>query len=720
LTTAEKPKWRPLLLAAVCVWAAVHLIHLVYPEGLDTWNERLVDRFFLLKTKNPAWQTAYDDSIVHIDLNNTSLRALRDFHPSRAHYARVIANLGKIKVALQMCDIIFAGETSASNDRMLMEATRAARAVVFGMAFRLVADPQPREESAQDPHALAYLRQSLWKLPASRAVDDFYTGVDPLITHVPLAELSLGLGFLTLTPDPDGVIRRLPLIARFEDGFYPSFVLKSVCDYFGVPPGRVEIGPGSITLKGALRPGSPEGADIRIPIDARGSMRIHFVGPWGRMKHYHFSDVYAAADDPERLEQWQDELGGKIALLSDVSTGSADMGQVPIDEVYPLSGVHANAVHTILSESFLREIPAPASRGVEAAVIIALLLLSLHRSAVVFAAGTAGLAVVLLGAAGILFAAGNWIVPVAQPLLILLLGWAGVSVRQAVENAHKRAEIQRARQIAEHELDIGRKIQSGFLPADLPAPKGWQIAAHFQPALQVSGDFYDVFEMAGGRYTGIVMADVCDHGVGSALFMALTRSLLRAYALQDTAKMEAAPEDFQAWSESVAVDAIRQTNEYIAGTHGEASMFATLFFGILDPHTGRLRYVNGGHEPPLILRGGRVIHHLKATGLAVGALAGAPFRAAEAALEPGDCLVLYTDGITDAADADGVPFSKGRLTALAAESRPAAQEVVRRVVTALDRHVGSSAPSDDVTLLVVFREPAASAGPEFPPGLQDP
>jgi CHASE2 domain-containing sensor protein len=229
LTTAEKPKWRPLLLAAVCVWAAVHLIHFGYPEGLDTWNERLVDRFFLLKTRNPAWQTAYDDSIVHIDLNNTSLRVLKDFHPSRAHYARVIANLGKIKVALQMCDIIFAGETSASNDRMLMEATRAARAVVFGMAFRLVADPQPREESAQDPHALAYLRQSLWKLPASRAVDGFYTGVDPLITHVPLAELSLGLGFLTLIPDPDGVIRRLPLNRPLRRRILPEF-----CPQIGV------------------------------------------------------------------------------------------------------------------------------------------------------------------------------------------------------------------------------------------------------------------------------------------------------------------------------------------------------------------------------------------------------------------------------------------------------------------------------------------------------
>ncbi len=708
MTTAEKPKWRPLLLVAACAWAAVNLIHLVHPEGLDTWNERLVDRFFLLKIRYPAWQTAYDDSIVHVDLNNTSLRALKNFHPSRAHYAQVIENLGKIGVAVQMCDIIFAGETSAANDQRLMEATRDARRVVFGMAFRLVADAQPRGEPLQDPQALDYLRQSLWQIPTPHAGGDIYMGVDPLITLSPLAELALGMGFLTLVPDADGVIRRLPLIARFEKGFYPSFVLKSVCDYLNVPPGQVEIGPGSITLKGAIRPGSSEGGDIRIPIDARGCMRIHFVGPWGRMKHYHFSDVYAAADDPGRIEQWQDELSGKITLVSDISTGSADMGQVPIDEIYPLSGVHANAVHTILSGTFLRDIPSLASRGVEAGIIIALILLSLHRSAVVFAAGTVGTAVALVGAAGLLFAAGNRIVPVAQPLLILLLGWAGISVRQAVENARRRAEIEKARQIAEHELDIGRKIQSGFLPADLPTPTGWQIAAHFQPALQVSGDFYDVFEMAEGRCTGIVMADVCDHGVGSALFMALTRSLLRAYALQDPAKLGLNPADFLAWSERVAVDAVRQTNEYIAGTHGEAGMFATLFFGILDPNTGRLRYVNGGHEPPLVLRSGQVINQLKATGLAVGAMAGAPFRAADAVLEPGDCLLLYTDGVTDAADAAGNHFSKARLTALAAEFPLAAHETVARVVAELDRHVGRSSPSDDVTLLVVRREPPAA------------
>jgi serine phosphatase RsbU (regulator of sigma subunit) len=190
--------------------------------------------------------------------------------------------------------------------------------------------------------------------------------------------------------------------------------------------------------------------------------------------------------------------------------------------------------------------------------------------------------------------------------------------------------------------------------------------------------------------------------------MALTRSLLRAYALQDPAKLGLNPADFLAWSERVAVDAVRQTNEYIAGTHGEAGMFATLFFGILDPNTGRLRYVNGGHEPPLVLRSGQVINQLKATGLAVGAMAGAPFRAADAVLEPGDCLLLYTDGVTDAADAAGNHFSKARLTALAAEFPLAAHETVARVVAELDRHVGRSSPSDDVTLLVVRREPPAA------------
>jgi serine phosphatase RsbU (regulator of sigma subunit)/CHASE2 domain-containing sensor protein len=700
LITGDPAKWvRPLLLAAG-VFAAVNLLSFLFPVFFDTWNERLNDQYLSLKASIPAFAPPYDEAVVHVDLNNTSLRALKDYHPTRAHYARVIRNLGKMKVAVQMCDVIFAGETSAENDRLLMNATRQSRDVVFGMAFRLSSSPG-RADEAEDPAVRDYLRRTAWKMEASPDSTRYYYGIDPLITLLPLAELSLGTGFLTLSPDPDGVIRRLPLLVRFEDGFYPSFALKSVCDFLKVPPDRMVLGRGSIILRDAVRPGSSQKMDLSLPVDKRGCMRINFAGPWGRMKHYNFSDIYLASDDQELLEAFQDELEGRIALLSDISTGSADMGQVPIDEAYPLSGVHANAVNTILVGSFIRDLPGAATAAFEILLLLAVTGLSFHRSALVSAGGTAGLGAFFATAAGLVFLQWNLLVPVVKPLIVMVLGWAGLSTWHALENARLRAEIERARQIAEHELEIGRKIQTGFLPDRLPVPLGWEIAAHFQPALQVSGDFYDVFELAGGRRLGVVIADVCDHGVGSALFMALTRSLIRAYALQGAERLGVDPTDPAGWSQTLALETVRQANAYITDNHGDAGMFATLFLGILDPATGRLTYVNGGHEPPLFLRSGRPAAYLKATGLAVGVMPDAAYKTESIVLEAGDCLALYTDGVTDADDSAGVHFSKQRLVGLVSGKSDAAQTLLDNVITALNVHVGKGSPADDITLMFI-------------------
>lgn len=700
MITNDRTRWvRPLLLAAV-IFAAVNLLSLLFPVAFNTWKERLNDQFLSLRTSIPAFAPPYDEAVVHVDLNNTSLRALKDYHPTRAHYARVIHNLGKMKVAVQMCDVIFAGETSAENDRLLMDATRESRDVVFGMAFRLSAAPG-RADEAEDPAGRDYLRRTAWKIKASPDSARYYSGIDPLITLLPLAELSLGTGFLTLSPDPDGVIRRLPLLVRFEDGFYPSFALKSVCDFLKVPPDRVVLGPGSIILCDAVRGGSSQKMNLTLPVDRRGCMRINFAGPWGRMKHYNFSDIYFASDDQDLLEDFQDELGGRIVLLSDISTGSADMGQVPIDEAYPLSGVHANAVNTILTDSFIRELPGAATTAIEILLLLAVTAMSFHRSALVSAGGTAGLSALLATSAGLVFLQWNLLVPVVKPLIVMVLGWAGLSTWHALENARVRAEIERARQLAEHELEIGRKIQTGFLPATLPIPPGWEIAAHFQPALQVSGDFYDVFELAGGRCLGIVIADVCDHGVGSALFMALTRSLIRAFALQSADRLSVEPSDPAGWSQTMALETVRQTNDYIANNHGDAGMFATLFLGILDPTTGQLTYVNGGHELPLFLRSGRPAAYLKTTGLAVGVMPDAPYKTESIVLEAGDCLVLYTDGVTDADDSRGAHFSKQRLVSLVSENSVAAQALLDTVIAALNAHVGKGSPADDITLLLI-------------------
>ncbi|MDE3089520.1 MAG: response regulator, partial [Chloroflexota bacterium] len=151
----------------------------------------------------------------------------------------------------------------------------------------------------------------------------------------------------------------------------------------------------------------------------------------------------------------------------------------------------------------------------------------------------------------------------------------------------------------ERELEIGREIQFSFLPDALPQPPGWEIAARFLPARQVSGDLYDVFALHGDAQIGLVIADVCDKGVGAALYMALFRSLLRVTSNLDYFADRHRP---SAPSNPAAnlKNAVALTNNYIARTHEQASMFATLFFGILDPATGALIYINGGHQPPII------------------------------------------------------------------------------------------------------------------------
>jgi serine phosphatase RsbU (regulator of sigma subunit) len=145
-------------------------------------------------------------------------------------------------------------------------------------------------------------------------------------------------------------------------------------------------------------------------------------------------------------------------------------------------------------------------------------------------------------------------------------------------------------------------------------------------------------------------------------------------------------------------------------------MFATLFFGILNPATGELRYVNGGHEPPMLIRNGQIIRHLKGTGLPVGTMPDAPFRSDSVTIEADDRLVLYTDGITDATDGPGNAFSKEQLMRLSSESRQDTQALVDSIVSALNQHVGTAAPADDITLLAIRRRADLLSGSAHPQG----
>ena len=416
---------------------------------------------------------------------------------------------------------------------------------------------------------------------------------------------------------------------------------------------------------------------------------------------FSFSDIYFAAKDHDELALWREELSGKIVLVSDVSTGSTDVGQVPTDADFPLSGVHANSVHTILTGTFLKEPPGFIILFIEIALLLILAIISFQRSALLFTIGSVGIAGSYIAIAIFFTISEKLLLPVIRPLLMLFFSLISLYIASAVENARTHAETEKAREIAERDLEIGRKIQSGFFPKFLPAPLGWEIVAYFKPARQVAGDFYDAFLLKDGKHVGIVIADVCDKGVGAALFMALIRSLVRAFTVQELDDHSGRAKSLNKPLDALLIRTIQQTNNYIAKTHEDDSMFATLFLGILNPKTGLLKYINCGHEPPVIIGGGMIRSLLKPTGPAVGMMPDLDFRVGETTIENDNMLFAFTDGLTDAENENNDLFTRNRLLSVVENADGTAAQLVEKVKTELFGHISEASQFDDITMIAV-------------------
>ena len=262
----------------------------------------------------------------------------------------------------------------------------------------------------------------------------------------------------------------------------------------------------------------------------------------------------------------------------------------------------------------------------------------------------------------------------------------------------------------DEEMEKGKKIQLDFLPSQIPYLSGWDIAFYFHPAKQVSGDFYDAFSLPGDRL-GLVIADVCDKGIGSALFMALFRSLIRVFSGQISLRGLSVPgsetdsEVLTAIDLNQSLHAVALTNDYIAQEHGHEGMFATLFFGVLDPATGEIAYINGGHEPLFIVNASGVKASLRAAGPAIGMMSGAKFKVQFTRLEPGDILIGYTDGVTEALSPENKLFTKKRFLQLLEQPASSASGLIEQIKADLIEHVKSAPQFDDITMIAVHRKP---------------
>ena len=249
------------------------------------------------------------------------------------------------------------------------------------------------------------------------------------------------------------------------------------------------------------------------------------------------------------------------------------------------------------------------------------------------------------------------------------------------------------------ELEIAHGIQRSFLPDHNPEHQGWEFASFLKPARQVAGDFYDFFEIKSSGHIGVMIGDVCDKGIGAALFMTLFRTLINSLT------------QFQHQFDCAATgklsvllqNSITYANQYVASVHGKSNMFASVFAGVLDPENGKLVYVNAGHEAPLIVNQGGIRQQLETTGPVVGMFEEARYGSAETLIEHDEMLVAYTDGVSEAKNSSEDFFSEPRLYSVIESSPRQAEGMLENILKNVNQFVGDREQYDDTTLIVMRR-----------------
>jgi sigma-B regulation protein RsbU (phosphoserine phosphatase) len=256
----------------------------------------------------------------------------------------------------------------------------------------------------------------------------------------------------------------------------------------------------------------------------------------------------------------------------------------------------------------------------------------------------------------------------------------------SIQNEHLQKEMV-VRERLEHEIELARQIQKTFLPEHLPQFPGWELAATWITARQVGGDFYDVIELPGGRL-GLLIADVSDKGMPAALFMALTRTLVRAVVYHTPSP----------------AGVLRRVNDLIIPDN-QQSMFVTAIYGVLSLGSGEFTYANAGHNPPLWMKkADNSLEGLTRTSAALGIIKDLSVRERTVSLGPGDLLLLYTDGLTEAFSPEGEQYGEERLQeVLKAAELSQARQALDALEASVKQFMGQLPAADDLTMLALKR-----------------
>ncbi|MBF0511877.1 MAG: CHASE2 domain-containing protein [Candidatus Omnitrophica bacterium] len=467
-----------------------------------------------------------------------------------------------------------------------------------------------------------------------------------------------GSGYINVVPDTDGKFRKVPLYIQYGSRKYASLAFLVSRDYLG-----------------------RSWEQQQIPLDENSNVIVNFAGKWAdSYRHYSFGDLLKSYEYKLAGKKPLIDLNifkGKICLVGYTADGTTDLHPSPLEALYPSIGIHADIINSILHNKFIVR----ASRWMNLGILIVLSLLVLAVS--LYAAPLPAFAFLLEIAA--IFVVGSWMlfnkfglwVDVFYPLLTAGLVYLLCTLYKSILHFKERI-------ILENEFAIAKQIQESFVPANLPEVDGFDMAAVMMTAREVGGDLYDVIKF--DRDTlGVMVGDVAGKGISASLFMTMTVSSFKFFA-----KPQVPPSQ-----------TLFELNEKIV-RETASNRFVTLYYSLFDLKARVVSIANGGHLPVLYLpKKGRVVFLDVDEGFPLGMMNSA-YSGQQIKFDSGDIFIYYTDGITEATNAQKEMYGQERLTATAQRHKalPARQlrdEIVKDVM----RFLGKRKQQDDITLIVI-------------------
>lgn len=358
---------------------------------------------------------------------------------------------------------------------------------------------------------------------------------------------------------------------------------------------------------------------------------------------------------------------GIIGALYRLSLGGVSC--IPCSLATFLSGVFGSALYLYFGKKFV---------GVRIAVIFAILMETLHMALAFFMIEPYELALDIVSTT-------FFPIVFANAIGMFVFAYLISNIVYERKTKAQRDQYQSELHKKKAELEIAAKIQRDFLPKKIPEIKGFSLYAKSIPALEVGGDFYDAIVLPNGCF-GLVIADVSGKSVPAALFMALSRTIVRASA---------------GWHTTVT-EAIEEANNLIS-EDSESGMFVTLFYSIIDEKKRVLKYTNAGHNPPFVLLSGtKEFDTLPPTGIALGVMEDLKYKSGEIVLGKDDLVVFYTDGITEAINSREEDYGEERLKSIIIQNRnKSSEEIVNAVLDDVKQFCGDEPQFDDITVMVL-------------------